>query len=105
MSKSLVYGVSRADKFRKNHKSIRNHLSNMTNQKFPSEDTGTMSFHNTSDDKDIVQYMGWDQVGPSKVYTNALEESEKLKRFKNKRERFYEGRITLGELMKEMNKL
>lgn len=77
----------------------------MVNQKFPSEDTGTMSVHNTSDDKDIVEYMGWDKIGPSKVYTRALEQSEKLKRFKKKREQFYEGRITLGELQREMNQL
>lgn len=73
--------------------------------KLPSEDTGTFSIHNSSKDQDIIEYIGWENVGASKVYTRALQDAKILKQIKEKRKDFYAGRITLGELMQELNQL
>lgn len=73
--------------------------------KLPSEDTGTLSVHNTSDDRDRVQFLGWEGVGTSKVYTRALEDAERLKKIKQKYEEFLDGRMNLGELMRELNQI
>jgi hypothetical protein len=73
--------------------------------KLPSEDTGTFSIHNSSKDQDIIEYIGWEKVGASKVYTRALQDAKILKQIKEKRKDFYAGRITLGELMQELNQL
>lgn len=77
----------------------------MSGDKLPSEETGTFSIHNSSDDKDRIQYLGFEGVGPSKVWTRALEDAETLKRIKMKRQEFYSGRINLGDLLKELNKI
>lgn len=74
-------------------------------KKIPSEETGTFSIYNTIDDRDRIQYLGLEGIGASKVWTRSLEDAETLRRIKGKREQFYEGRITLGELFQELSKI
>lgn len=73
--------------------------------KDPAKETGSFSFHNTGDDRDRIQYLGWEGVGPSKIYTRALEDAERLKKIKKKHEDFLDGRLTLGELLRELNQI
>lgn len=74
-------------------------------EKTPSQDTGTFSIHNSSKDQDKIEYIGWENVGSSKIWSRALEDAKTLKEIREKRKDFYAGRITLGELMQELNQL
>lgn len=77
----------------------------MPEKKIPSEETGTFSIHNSDTDQDKIEYLGMDGLGASKVWTRSLEDAEKLQRLEDKRRQFYEGRISLGELLQELNQI
>lgn len=74
-------------------------------RKDPAEETGTFSVHNSGDDKEIIQMLGWEGVGGSKIWTRGLEASEELENLRRTYDRFLSGDITLGQLMRRLNRI
>lgn len=73
--------------------------------KLPGDDTGTFSIHNGSDDRNIINRLGWEGVGASNIWTRALTRSEELSNIGRCYDRFLAGELTLGQLLKRLNQV
>ena len=74
-------------------------------QKFPSEETGTFSIYNSSDDKDNVIYLGWEKIGAAKVWSKSLRKAREHRKLKRDFNRFLDGELKFGEFWRRLMNL